>query len=123
MELKDRVVLITGGKRIGQVVARELATRGADIAVSYRGSKTEAEETAADVEQAGRKAAVVTADVGKPDDCARLIDTVVAELGRLDVLINMASIYQETPFDAMTEQDWQRNIDINLRSVFLWRRR
>jgi NAD(P)-dependent dehydrogenase (short-subunit alcohol dehydrogenase family) len=119
MELNDRVVLITGGKRIGQVVARELAARGADIAVSYRGSKTEAEETAADVQQAGRKAAVVAADVGKPADCARLIDTVVADLGRLDVLINMASIYQETPFDAMTEQDWQRNIDVNLRSVFL----
>jgi NAD(P)-dependent dehydrogenase (short-subunit alcohol dehydrogenase family) len=119
MELKDRVVLITGGKRIGQVVARELAARGADIALSYRGSKAEAEDTAADVQQAGRKAAVVAADVGRPDDCARLIDTVVAELGRLDVLINMASIYQETPFDAMTAQDWQKNIDVNLRSVFL----
>jgi NAD(P)-dependent dehydrogenase (short-subunit alcohol dehydrogenase family) len=119
MELNDRVVLITGGKRIGQVVARELAARGADIAVSYRGSKTEAEDTAADVQQTGRRAAVVAADVGKPADCARLIDTVVAELGRVDVLINMASIYQQTPFDAMTEQDWQRNIDVNLRSVFL----
>jgi len=119
MELNDRVVLITGGKRIGQVVARELAARGAHIAVSYRGSRAEAEATAADVQQAGRRAAVVAADVGRPSDCARLIDTVVAELGRLDVLVNMASIYQETPFDAMTEQDWQRNLDINLRSVFL----
>ena len=61
----------------------------------------------------------MAADVGQPADCVRLIDTVVSELGRLDVLVNMASIYQETPFDVMTEQDWQRNIDINLRSVFL----
>jgi NAD(P)-dependent dehydrogenase (short-subunit alcohol dehydrogenase family) len=119
MELNDRVVLITGGKRIGQIVARELAARGAHIAVSYRGSRTEAEATAAEVQQAGRRAALVAADVGKPADCASLIDTVVSQLGRLDVLINMASIYQETPFDAMTEQDWQRNIDVNLRSVFL----
>lgn len=119
MELNDRVVLITGGKRIGQVVARELAARGADIAVSYRGSRAEAEATAADVEQAGRKAAVVAADVGKPADCASLIEAVVSQLGRLDVLINMASIYQETPFDGMTEDDWQSNIDVNLRSVFL----
>jgi NAD(P)-dependent dehydrogenase (short-subunit alcohol dehydrogenase family) len=119
MELNDRVVLITGGKRIGQVVARELAARGAHIAVSYRGSRTEAEATAAEARQAGRKTAVVAADVGKPADCVSLIDAVVAELGRIDVLVNMASIYQETPFDAMTEQDWQRNIDINLRSVFL----
>jgi NAD(P)-dependent dehydrogenase (short-subunit alcohol dehydrogenase family) len=66
MELNDRVVLITGGKRIGQIVARELAARGAHIAVSYRGSRTEAEATAADVQQAGRKAAVVAADVGNP---------------------------------------------------------
>jgi NAD(P)-dependent dehydrogenase (short-subunit alcohol dehydrogenase family) len=119
MELKDRVVLITGGKRIGQVVARELAARGAHIAVSYRGSRSEAEATAAEVQQAGRRAAVIAADVGEAADCARLIDAVVADLGRLDVLVNMASIYQETPFDGMTLQDWQRNIDINLRSVFL----
>ena len=119
MELNDRVVLITGGKRIGQVVARELAARGAHIAVSYRGSRTEAEATAAEVRQAGRRATVVAADVGKPADCVSLIDAVVSQLGRLDVLINMASIYQETPFDAMTEQDWQRNIDVDLRSVFL----
>jgi NAD(P)-dependent dehydrogenase (short-subunit alcohol dehydrogenase family) len=119
MELNDRVVLITGGKRIGQIVARELAARGAHIAVSYRGSRAEAEATAADVQQAGRQAAVVAADVGQPADCDSLIDAVVSQLGRLDVLVNMASIYQETPFDLMTEQDWQRNIDINLRSVFL----
>jgi NAD(P)-dependent dehydrogenase (short-subunit alcohol dehydrogenase family) len=119
MELKDRVVLITGGKRIGQVVARELAARGAHIAVSYRGSRSEAEATAAQVQQAGRRAAVIAADVGEAADCARLIDAVVADLGRVDVLVNMASIYQETPFDGMTLQDWQRNIDINLRSVFL----
>jgi NAD(P)-dependent dehydrogenase (short-subunit alcohol dehydrogenase family) len=119
MELNNRVVLITGGKRIGQTVARELAARGADVAVSYRRSRAEAEATAADVRQAGRKAAVIAADVGKPSDCASLIEAVVTQLGRLDVLINMASIYQETPFDAMSEDDWQENIDVNLRSVFL----
>jgi NAD(P)-dependent dehydrogenase (short-subunit alcohol dehydrogenase family) len=119
MELNDRVVLITGGKRIGRVVAREPAARGADIAVSYRGSRAEAEATAADVQQAGRKGVAVAADVGNPADCASLIDAVVSQLGRVDVLVNMASIYQETPFDAMTDQDWQQNIDINLRSVFL----
>jgi len=119
MELNNRVVLITGGKRIGQTVARELAARGADVAVSYRRSRAEAEATAADVRQAGRKAAVIAADVRKPSDCASLIEAVVTQLGRLDVLINMASIYQETPFDAMSEDDWQENIDVNLRSVFL----
>jgi NAD(P)-dependent dehydrogenase (short-subunit alcohol dehydrogenase family) len=119
MELNDRVVLITGGRRIGQVVARELAAQGAHIAVSYRGSRAEAEATAADAHAQGRRSAVVNADVGNVQDCARLVESVVTQLGRLDVLINMASIYQSTPFDAMTEHDWQRNMDVNLRSVFL----
>lgn len=119
MDLTDRVVLITGGRRIGQVVARELAAGGAHIALSYRGSLAEAEASAAEVRTLGRKAAVIGADVGNVADCAKLVDAVVAELGRLDVLVNMASIYQATPFDAMTPEDWQRNIDINLRSVFL----
>jgi NAD(P)-dependent dehydrogenase (short-subunit alcohol dehydrogenase family) len=119
MELRDRVVLITGGRRIGQVVARELAVRGADIAVSYRGSQAEAEATAAEVRAAGRRAAVINADVGRVADCANLIRDTVARLDRLDVLINMASIYESVDFDGMTEEDWQRNIDINLRSVFL----
>lgn len=119
MTLTNRVVLITGGKRIGQVVARELAARGADIAVSYRGSKDEADATVADVRAAGRRALAVGADVGRAGDCQALVDGVAATLGRLDVLVNMASIYGPTDFDAMTEQDWQRNLDVNLRSVFL----
>jgi len=119
MTLTNRVVLITGGKRIGQVVARELAARGADIAVSYRGSKDEADETVAEVRGLGRRGIAVAADVGRPSDCQTLVDTAAADLGRLDVLVNMASIYGSTDFDATTEQIWQRNIDINLRSVFL----
>jgi NAD(P)-dependent dehydrogenase (short-subunit alcohol dehydrogenase family) len=119
MTLTTRVVLITGGKRIGQVVARALASRGADVAVSYRGSKDEADATVADVRALGRRAVAVAADVGRAADCQSLVDTVTAELGRLDVLVNMASIYGAVDFDAMTEQDWQRNIDVNLRSVFL----
>lgn len=119
MTLTNRVVLITGGKRIGQVVARELAARGADIAVSYRGSREEAEATVADVEALGRRGVAVAADVGRAADCQTLVDGVAARLGRLDVLVNMASVYGAVAFDAMTELDWQRNIDVNLRSAFL----
>jgi NAD(P)-dependent dehydrogenase (short-subunit alcohol dehydrogenase family) len=119
MTLQDRVALITGGKRIGQAVARELASRGADVAVSYRGSREEAEQTAREVRAFGRRAAVVAADVGRVADCGILVETTVSELGRLDVLVNMASIYASTPFDELTVQDWQRNLDINLRAAFL----
>ena len=119
MELTSRVVLITGGRRIGQVVARELARRGADVALSYRGSRDEAEQTAADVRAAGRKAAVIAADVGKAGDCDALVSGVVTQMGRIDIVVNMASIYASKDFDATTADDWQRNIDVNLRSVFL----
>jgi NAD(P)-dependent dehydrogenase (short-subunit alcohol dehydrogenase family) len=119
MELRDRVVLLTGGKRIGQVVARELARAGAHIAVSYRGSQAEADATATDVRAVSRRAAVIAADVGRIADCETVVATTVAELGRIDVVVNMASIYGAVPFGEMTEADWQRNIDVNLRSVFL----
>ena len=119
MELTNRVVLITGGRRIGQVVARELARGGADVALSYRGSRDEAEQTAADVRAAGRNAAVIAADVGKAADCEALVSAVVTALGRIDVVVNMASVYASKDFDATTADDWQRNIDVNLRSVFL----
>jgi NAD(P)-dependent dehydrogenase (short-subunit alcohol dehydrogenase family) len=119
MTLNDRVVLITGAKRIGQIVARALALRGADIAVSYRGSKDEADETVAEVHSLGRRAVAVAADVGRVADCQALVEAAVSELGRLDVLVNMASVYGATDFEATTPEVWQRNIDINLRSVFL----
>jgi NAD(P)-dependent dehydrogenase (short-subunit alcohol dehydrogenase family) len=119
MELRDRVALITGGKRIGQVVARDLAASGMHVALSYRGSRSEAETAAADVVAQGQRAAVVAADVAVSADCARLVEQVVGELGRLDAVINMASIYGAVPFDEMSEDDWQRNIDVNLRSAFL----
>jgi NAD(P)-dependent dehydrogenase (short-subunit alcohol dehydrogenase family) len=117
--LTDRVVLITGGRRIGQVVAREVAARGADVALAYRGSRAEAEQSAAEVRAAGRRAAVVQADVSRGPDCEALIATAARDLGRVDVLINMASVYGAEPFDTLTEAAWDRNLGINLKSAFL----
>ena len=102
MQLTDKVALITGGKRIGLVVARELAARGVDVALSYARSKAEAEEAAALVRQAGRKAAVIQANLTDPAQCQALVEGAAAELGRLDILINMASVYKATPFADMS---------------------
>ena len=71
MELIGRACLITGGKRIGAVVATEVARKGADVALVYRRSRAEAEETAREVEALGRRAFVVEADLSQPDDCER----------------------------------------------------
>lgn len=119
MELNGRVALITGGKRIGQVVARELARRGADVALAYRGSKDEAEHTAAEVRALGRRASTHVADVSKAADCEALVDGVVHALGGLDVLVNMASVYGSKDFNTLTEADWDRDFAINLKSAFL----
>lgn len=119
MELKDRAALITGGKRIGQVVARELASRGANIVLSYRGSKDEAEATAADVRGLGRRALVVAADVGKAADCERLALAAEEAFGRLDILVNMASVYGSVPYDELTEAHWDRDLSVNLKAAFL----
>jgi NAD(P)-dependent dehydrogenase (short-subunit alcohol dehydrogenase family) len=119
MTLTDKVALITGGRRIGQVVARELAAQGAHIATAYRGSKAEADQTVADVTRLGRRAVAVQADVSREEDCRRLVDSTVAEFGRLDVLVNMASVYRSRPFDTMTGADWDEDLNVNLKAAFV----
>jgi NAD(P)-dependent dehydrogenase (short-subunit alcohol dehydrogenase family) len=119
MDFDGKVAVITGGKRIGQVVAKELAARGTNLVLSYRGSKDEADQTVADVVAAGRRATTVAADVSKPDDCAAIVEHAVATFGRIDILINMASIYRSTPLSTMTVEYWDTDLDVNLRSAFL----
>lgn len=119
MDLTDRVAVITGGKRIGRVVARALAAKGMDLVLSYRGSKDEAEQTAADVEAEGRSATIVAADVSVPADCDAIMSHAARVLGGVDVLVNMASIYRSKPFDDLTVDDWDLDQTVNLRSAFL----
>jgi len=119
MELRDRVVIITGGKRIGRIVAQRLADRGADLVLSYRGSKAEADETVTDVEARGRRAIAVAADVSKAADCTALVAAAVTAFGRVDALVNMASVYGSKPLDQLTEADFDRDLAINLKSAFL----
>src|ERR1019366_4946635 len=104
--------LITGGKRIGLVVARELAARGVDVALSYARSKAEAEETAALVRAAKRRSATFTADLSQPDASAALVRSVVETFGRLDILVNMASVYVQKPFAGLTAADWDASINV-----------
>ena len=119
MNLENRVVIITGGKRIGRIVAQELASGGADVVLSYRGSKTEAEDTVRDVQTRGRRAIATVADVSKAADCAALIASARDAFGRIDALVNMASVYGSTPIDELTEAGWDRDLTINLKSAFL----
>lgn len=119
MEIANRIVLITGGKRIGAGIARELAERGADIALSYNRSKLEAEECVAAVTAGGRRSAMIRADLSRSADCYALVDQTVAALGGLHILINMASVYVRRSFDELTEEDWDANLDVDLKAAYL----
>jgi len=118
MTLSDRVVLITGARRIGAIVARELAARGADVVTAYNRSRDEAERAAADVVALGRRGAAVHADIADPDACRRLVDGVATTFGRLDVLVNMASVYVHREFASTTDADWDRQLAVDLRGTF-----
>jgi NAD(P)-dependent dehydrogenase (short-subunit alcohol dehydrogenase family) len=115
----ERAALITGGKRIGAVVARALADSGYDVALSYNSSRAEAEASAAEIAAAGRRAHIVRANLGDPDDCRALVDGTATAFGRLDVLVNMASVYSSVPFDETDEHTWNRVVDVDLRGAFL----
>lgn len=119
MDFHNRAALITGGRRIGAAIALDLARRGVDVALSYNRSSREAEDAADAVRAAGRRAFLFRADLSDGPACARLVDAAAAALGRLDVLINMASVYAEVPFDATDEDAWDRVIDVDLKAAFL----
>ena len=119
MDLSGRAALITGGKRIGAAVAEHLARAGADVALTYRGSRADAEETAEVVRGLGRRAQVIRADLSREDDCGRIVDDVVSAWGRLDVLVNMASVYRPVSVDELTPADWNAQLDVDLRAAWL----
>lgn len=119
MNLSGKVALITGAKRVGAVVAAALAERGADVALSYHHSERESNEAAAEVSIRGRRAMVVRADVSDAEACTALVDEVARQFGRLDVLINMASLYRAIPFDELTVDDWDHQQNVDLRGSYL----
>jgi NAD(P)-dependent dehydrogenase (short-subunit alcohol dehydrogenase family) len=119
MDLAGRAALITGGKRIGAAVAAELGTRGMDVALSYNRSRTEAEAAAENVAAARRRAMIFQADLSSGDECARLVENAATALGRLDVLINMASVYASVPLDQTDERLWDSVVDIDLKASYL----
>jgi NAD(P)-dependent dehydrogenase (short-subunit alcohol dehydrogenase family) len=119
VRLDDRAVLITGGKRIGAAVAQDLVRRGMNVALSYNRSRTEAEEVVRFAHSLGRQGIALQADLTAPGACADLVDRVVREFGRLDVLINMASVYAIVELDATDERAWDSVIDVDLKASFL----
>ncbi|MEJ2186005.1 MAG: SDR family oxidoreductase [Gemmatimonadota bacterium] len=120
MDLADRVALVTGGaRRVGRSLALALADGGANVVVNYHRSETDARRTVEEVEAMGRRALAVQADVSSRSDVTAMIDRVATEFGRLDVLVNSASLFRSTPFLSIDEKDWDRVLAVNLKGPFL----
>jgi pteridine reductase len=119
MELKGRVALVTGGAaRLGRAIALELAAAGARVAVHYHGSAESAAAVAESIRQAGGEADAFRLDLGETAALPGLVEAVVARFGRLDALVNNAAIFPRTPFDSVTEADWDRVMAVNLKATF-----
>jgi 3-oxoacyl-[acyl-carrier protein] reductase/pteridine reductase len=118
--LKGRVALVTGaGKRIGRSIALRLAREGMDVAVNYSRSQTEANAVVAEARNAGVRAVPIQADVSRSAEVRRMMSAVERELGRLDLLVNNAGMFEHARFEQMSEEQWDRMIDTNLKSQFL----
>lgn len=120
MDVNHAVVLITGAaQRVGRAVALELARRGAQIAFSYYTDDEPWQDAVRDLEQAGARALACRADVTRPDDARMLVAAALRAFGRVDVLINNASIWLKKPALEISEGEWDTEMDVNAKGPFL----
>lgn len=126
--LKAKNALITGASSgIGQAIAIRLACEGCNIAINYRKSLEDAEDTeemamqkaCGDIENCGVKSLLVQGDVSQEEDIIRMIDTVVEKFGSLDILVNNAGIQTECPSHEIKTEDFDRVLAVNLRGAYL----
>jgi len=96
-----------------------LASEGADVVVNYRNSKNEADEVVAQIAAMGRRAVSIQADVAKRTEVVALLAAVEKEFGRLDILVNNVGMFFSAKFEELTEEQWDRILDTNLKSQFL----
>ncbi|TYA12846.1 SDR family NAD(P)-dependent oxidoreductase [Paenibacillus faecis] len=122
MELKNKVVLVTGGGTgIGRATSQRLASRGAIVAVNYSRSVAEAAETVRAITEAGGRAMAFQADVSRKGDVDRMVDEIVREFGTVDLLVNNASITRHIAMDdleAVTEEAWEALFGVNVVGMF-----
>jgi 3-oxoacyl-[acyl-carrier protein] reductase len=119
LSLKGRVALVTGASRgIGRATAVRLAQLGANVVINYAKDEKAAAETARETEAHGVRSLCVQADVSRLEEASRLVSRVVAEFGRLDILVCNAGIWEGGPVEEMSEELWDRVIEINLKGTW-----
>ena len=118
--LQGQVAVVTGAaKRIGRSIALRFAEAGAHVVVNYDSSQAEAEALVEEIKAKGVNAAAVQGNVAHRDDVQKLFHAVEAQFGRLDILVNNAGMFFSAKFEELTEEQWDRVMDTNLKSQFL----
>jgi pteridine reductase len=120
VDLNGKVALVTGGAiRVGRAISLALARAGADLVINYNSSDTDARETGADIAGLGRRALVCKADVSRADQVQAMVDAAIERFGRLDVLVNSASVWRGTPWPEASEADWDLLHSVAAKGTFL----
>jgi len=119
MRLKDKVAIVTGGSRgIGKAISLRYGEEGAMVAIVGQSNSEAAQSVAKKISDGGGKAKVYAYDLSDLANCDKLIDDVVADFGTVDILVNNAGAFMPTPIEDTTEDIWDKQLDLNLKSVF-----
>ena len=120
MPLAGKTVLVTGAaKRIGRAIALRLATAGANVAITYRGSQAEAEDTVRALAASDIDALAVRTDLDDPESIRETVGAVIDEFGRLDLLVNNAGVFESAALESISVRQWDHMFATNTRAPFL----
>ena len=115
MNVKDKTIIITGARRIGKTVAKELAKKGANLAIIYNSSQVEARQAVEECRGTGIQAEIFQANLSKHDDIKRVVEEIITKFGSIDGLVHMAAPYPKTPLGQISIEQF----DEIMRSNFL----
>lgn len=120
MDFTGKVAIVTGsGRGIGKAIAMKLAENGATLVINDVGDSAPAEQTAAEIKNLNRQVTVIMADVSSSADVTRMVETAIATYGKVDILVNNAGITRDQLTMKMTDEEWDKVLAIDLKSVFL----